>query len=136
MITTTIPRSELVFMARSELGHIREWNSFFGDNARDQQDVAGYYLKPVARMADLHGCKRPMYALKDVRAFLDGVRAAVSAAKPMPIQTARLDVDPSTSWKENLFSRDGAAVRPRKTIAGAVIVKARKYPARTTHTKH
>lgn len=108
-ITTTISLAEAAFMLRVFLGTQRSWTTFLTDNIRGKQDVAGYRLLPCAQQHDGKSY-RPVYAVLDVKAFIEDVRKTIPSAGKTPIKTTALAIDFSRHWRVNKFGRDGAPV--------------------------
>lgn len=115
-ITTTISVAEAAFMLRVFLGTQRSWTPFLTDNIRGRQDIAGYRLLPCAQQHDGKSY-RPVYALEDVKSFIENVRKAIPSTGKTPIKTTALAIDSGRHWRVNKFDCDGAPVARRSCIS-------------------
>ncbi|MFD1555404.1 hypothetical protein ACFSHT_07130 [Paraburkholderia silviterrae] len=115
-IVQTISVADAAFMLHVYLGPIRSWTDFLTDNIRGRQSVAGHMLLPCARRHDGKSY-RPVYAISDVRAFIEKVRKAIPSAGKTPIKTTALAIDSGVHWRVNRFDRDGASVARRSCIS-------------------
>lgn len=103
----TITAAETALTLYRYLGTLRNWTNFLGDNIRGEQCVAGYTLMPCAERHDGRSF-RPIYAVSDVRAFIQNVRRAIPSAGKKTIKTTPLTIDPTKHWRVNRFDRDGS----------------------------
>ncbi|MDR5811192.1 hypothetical protein [Caballeronia sp. LZ019] len=126
IIVQTISAGETALTLYRYLGTLRNWTNFLGDNIRGEQSIAGCTLMPCARRHDGKSY-RPVYAVSDVKAFIENVRKVIPSAGKKTIKTTAVSIDPGRHWRVNKFDRDGApvarlwAVRraPLASIAGS-----------------
>lgn len=96
-----IPAPEVAYLLRKELGPIRNWEDTLADFRRERTKVHGYTLLPKC-MGKSAGTWRPMYAVPEVLAFIEAVRAADPSAtrnEPPQIKTAITDPTDFRPWK-------------------------------------
>ena len=109
MKTEVLSVAETSFLLRAKLGRLRKWTDFLTDCVRDRQSINGLRLMPCARRNDGRSL-RPVYALKNILAFVNEVLALVPEAGKAPLEVVVLDVDLSRDWRLNKFARDGSRI--------------------------
>ena len=130
-----ISAGETAALLSRELGTPRAWSDFLADNIRGKQNICGLTLMPCARRKDWRGIYRPVYAVRDILAFVDGVKK-LGLAKPTKIEPMRISIDTKKDWRINCFNMDGKRMkRTRRTASfarwtGAFSVQ---QPARKNH---
>ncbi|SAK48289.1 hypothetical protein AWB78_00866 [Caballeronia calidae] len=112
----TISAADAAFMLRAYLGTLRSWADFLSDCIRSKQDIAGHTLMPCAERY-YRGLYRPVYAVSDVKAFIEKVQIAIPSAGKTPIKTTALAIDPTKRWDANKFDCDGAPVARRSRVS-------------------
>ena len=117
-LIATVSLADAAFILRAKLGPLRAWADFLVDNIRGRQDLRGLTLMPVARKKDGRAM-RPVYALKDIRAFIASVLASDPAAGSAAVTPMTLAIDTTRGWRLNKFERDGT---PSARLCGAHIV--------------
>lgn len=113
--TRVMTAPEAATYLRIELGPMKAWADFLADNIRDKQNAGGETVLPCARIR-IGRCRRPVYALDDLRKFVDAVRAVEPKARKAPLQTMWLEVDRSVPWfaRSNSFE-EGSCLPPPHT---------------------
>lgn len=114
--TPTITLAEAAYLLRSQLGPMRSWADFLADNIRGKQSIAGLTLLPCARKRDGKSF-RPVYSVRDVKAFIAKVMASVPGAGKAKIKQTILSVDTGRHWKVNRFDQDGSPIAALRRIA-------------------
>lgn len=107
-LVESISLQDAVYLLRSELGNLRNWNSWLCDGnkrggSRGPSTLHGHTLQPCARVNGT-----PRYNLDDVCAFIRAVQVAVPSARPAPVATEVLRIVPGRLWRLNDF-KDGVA---------------------------
>lgn len=116
----TIPAQEVAYLLRHCLGPIRCWSDFLADCLRDRTSIKGLTLKPCAKRHDGR-VYRPVYAVDDVRVFIDQVRKTVpEASASARIKQIILTIDRRVGWRAQKFDREGNRVIKAKGHGGVL----------------
>ncbi len=124
--TPVITPAETAYLLRQHLGPLRAWADFLTDNIRGRQSVEGITLKPCAKWHDGKN-KHPMYAVIDVKAFIDAVQAANPEARPTKVKAVTLAIDRGRVWWTNKFDQRGQTMNSLIFAAGAGAVSHRAH---------
>lgn len=103
---------ETAALLRQQLGPIVAWDDWLSDRRRGRGDqLADFDLQPCAAIRGL--CRRPLYAIQDIAAFIGGVRRRFPSAKPgikPTVLTIQLDSEDCRSWRMKPPAASCAAV--------------------------
>lgn len=98
----TAPETALVL--RQLLGPFCAWDDWLSDRRRGKAaPLADFDLQPCTRIRDR--CPRPVYAVKDIKAFVQSFREhhSESAAKTKPkSHRVQIDTEDVRSWKARI----------------------------------
>ena len=80
------------------LGYSRDWSQMLADMRRTHRDIfhCGLLLLPYGVVKAVHGKPRPVYLLRDIKAFIIQVRKATRAAVAPPLKAFEVEVDPAS----------------------------------------
>jgi hypothetical protein len=92
---------ETAALLRQALGPAVAWDDWLSDRRRDRGDpLADFLLLPCAYIQER--CRRPVYAVKDIIAFIESFRErhTYSLPKTKPkVRVIELDTEDHRSWK-------------------------------------
>jgi hypothetical protein len=115
IVTPSLTLAQTSYKLSQELGLLRSWTNFLTDNIRGQQQVAGFTLLPCARVNDGR-TDRPVYAVDDVEAFIENVKAATPGFCRPVVTPLVLEIDTTRPWQLNLFTKDGKPIISPRTV--------------------